>query len=318
MKKNNDRIEIIDLIRGIAIILMIAGHIGFGNIIKTYVYSFHVAIFYLISGYFYRNKQIKKDLIKLIIPYFVYGLINAILFYIIFKYDFIHNIKSLFWNNTEIKGFTALWFLTSLFFSKTIFSIYNKINKKVKIVFIVLFTAISYFLMPFQLPYSLKTTFVGFILIYCGNLLNKYNSSKYVYRIMNLSLIETILLALFTSISIWLNGFVNMRSANYGNLVLFLFNAISMSTIIFNILRYIEKAINDKFLNKTLNIVKNIGKNSLLYLCFNQILIAIFMKILDFLNVNIIIKKIIVLVCAILTIYLYTNIKEKIKNRRLV
>ena len=57
MKK---RIEFIDIAKGIAIICIILGHLG-SNQINRIVFTFHVPIFFIITGYFtnriYNNKE---------------------------------------------------------------------------------------------------------------------------------------------------------------------------------------------------------------------------------------------------------------------
>ena len=70
----------IDIMRGTAIILMVIGHSGF--IYKDYIYLFHMAVFFMISGYLYSPKYSKNlssvcDLVKkriksLWLPCFLY------------------------------------------------------------------------------------------------------------------------------------------------------------------------------------------------------------------------------------------------------
>lgn len=70
----------IDIMRGLAIILMVIGHSGF--IYKDYIYLFHMAVFFMISGYLYSPKYskdlksvwtlIKKRIVSLWLPCFVW------------------------------------------------------------------------------------------------------------------------------------------------------------------------------------------------------------------------------------------------------
>ena len=43
------RIDYLDYSKGIAIILVVLGHIFNGGNIKTYIYSFHIPLFFIIS-----------------------------------------------------------------------------------------------------------------------------------------------------------------------------------------------------------------------------------------------------------------------------
>ena len=49
------RIEWIDLAKGLAMILIIAGHAGHDPV-DRFLYTFHVPVFFLISGYFITEK----------------------------------------------------------------------------------------------------------------------------------------------------------------------------------------------------------------------------------------------------------------------
>lgn len=69
------RFQFIDIARGLAIICIVLGHLGQANINRV-VFTFHVPIFFLITGYFMNDKTSIKDFIKkkartLIVPYFV-------------------------------------------------------------------------------------------------------------------------------------------------------------------------------------------------------------------------------------------------------
>lgn len=70
----------VDWSKSIAIFLVIWGHMPMQSGIYTFIYSFHMPLFFLISGYLYKPQEtIKKELCKnfktLIIPYFIYQLI---------------------------------------------------------------------------------------------------------------------------------------------------------------------------------------------------------------------------------------------------
>ena len=68
--KEKRRLEYIDVVRGIAMLSIIAGHMG-NNLIMRIVFTFHVPVFFLISGLFYTEKKGKtrNSIINLIKPY---------------------------------------------------------------------------------------------------------------------------------------------------------------------------------------------------------------------------------------------------------
>lgn len=42
----NQRIEYIDIAKGVGIILMIMGHIGYGELFHRFIHAFHMPLFY--------------------------------------------------------------------------------------------------------------------------------------------------------------------------------------------------------------------------------------------------------------------------------
>lgn len=98
MKKNTKML----LLSCIGIVLVVLGHtrstIGSFDGIFPY-YSFHMALFIFISGYFYKceneenilkkNGYFFKKVKKLVIPYFIWNLIYGILVNILRKFDVI-------------------------------------------------------------------------------------------------------------------------------------------------------------------------------------------------------------------------------------
>ena len=66
----------IDALRGLGIIIMVMGHVGFGNTFYLIKSSFNMATFFLISGYLFKVKSNQsftlftlKMLRRLLIPY---------------------------------------------------------------------------------------------------------------------------------------------------------------------------------------------------------------------------------------------------------
>ena len=73
LQKDKSRIEYIDIARGIAILLMIVGHAIKPGLKYAFIFSFHMPLFIIVSGFFYRDKSFKSTLLniikKLIVPY---------------------------------------------------------------------------------------------------------------------------------------------------------------------------------------------------------------------------------------------------------
>ena len=69
------RIEHIDIAKGIAILFVIIGHTIPDGIVKNIIYSFHMPVFFFLSGFFFKPRPIKKLLARnakrLLLPYAV-------------------------------------------------------------------------------------------------------------------------------------------------------------------------------------------------------------------------------------------------------
>lgn len=100
---NAQRDTSFDIAKGIAIILMVIGHSGTTDYIKSFIYLFHLPAFYFISGYFFNDKYVndkityaKRKLNQLYKPFIIYGIIFLILsplFYELKMYIYPHKYK---------------------------------------------------------------------------------------------------------------------------------------------------------------------------------------------------------------------------------
>ena len=82
MKK---RIDYIDIIRAFGIICMISGHLpNVNSDWSLYIHAFHMPIFFIISGLFFKEKEpfstfIQKKVRTLLIPYFTFDMFMSML-----------------------------------------------------------------------------------------------------------------------------------------------------------------------------------------------------------------------------------------------
>lgn len=218
---DNKRIDYIDIIKGIAIFLVVWGHsIQYGGTGKnvfedkcfTFIYSFHMPLFMILSGYvfaktIYRKKFyeiIKNKIVHLAFPAIFWG----ILFYIIkvivenylLKNVFLFSFREMF------QGIWNVWFLWSVFFCTIIVLLVEYMKKKYMCLITLLLGFIMLYFLPngdlnvFMFPYFL----VGYIweknedipakcyclcLILFPLLLSYYSKEHYIYvsGIMDLS-----------------------------------------------------------------------------------------------------------------------------------
>ena len=133
-----DRIEYIDIAKGIGILLVVIGHVVWGDnypmdgstTICRFIYSFHMPLFFIISGLCIKDtKRLSKDTVArmargYLIPYAVWSVVYIVAFEIIaiIKHEpSIVNIDNyLFAHAISNCGVAPLWFLLALFISELI------------------------------------------------------------------------------------------------------------------------------------------------------------------------------------------------------
>lgn len=62
-EKNLDRqtrLDWLDMVRAVGIILMVAGHIGFGKIFDHYIHAYHMPLFFLFQGIYIKKQGLLK------------------------------------------------------------------------------------------------------------------------------------------------------------------------------------------------------------------------------------------------------------------
>lgn len=303
--KNNNRMKLFDIARGIAILLVLSGHDLAKGIIKNTIYSFHVPIFIIISGYFYKEKslleEIKDSFLKLVVP--------STLIIILFKY--LKVLLTLLLPNINFyynyQGMTFLWFIYMLVVVKIIFNINKKIAKKNEFLLaglIFLESFFGFFLGKngYWLPWGIDVSFLSLIFYYFGYISKKYN---YLNKILNNNYL------IFLSLLIWIIGIkfscIDLSIRLYTNGLWSIITAICGSIIIFKLSSNIEKK-----LKKTPKFLSWCGKYSLYFLIAHFIEVIIFNYNFDISN-NIL--KTLIIFCikytfAILFVYTVTSLKK--------
>lgn len=288
----SERLDYIDLARAFCILLMVMGHVGFGTVFSKWIHSFHMPFFFIVSGLFIRQRTINNFLIvkgkSLILPYLSVGLFHCVLFCLINNKWSLDVFAYLLFNNrgSGIPIAAALWFLPAIFIAELLFLIFLKMKDSFIylgacsiICFVIGLIIIDRF--GNVLPLSINQALIGVFFIFVGYCFQKID-------LLNLAINKwsLVLLFLFTSATVFLNDFVNMRTGEFANPLLFVFNAISMTII----LLFLFKNIDDYYCKISKNGItmflrnrfKTIGKNSIIYLCFNQLAIFIILPFFSY------------------------------------
>ena len=267
----DSRDPIIDLIKSIGILLVVLGHINspFGKII----YSFHMPLFFIISGAFIIGqnslRQLHKDIVKLIVPTLVFFVIGYFVtftknlylereienFYIAFQNLF-------YWTDSKLiknYGF-VLWFLPVLFWGKLItnslifkYSRYN--NLIILSVIIILILIKKYFSIFIPLGIDIAIFVVPFLLLGYLTYGNRYTILNYKFYILFISLF-----ILYFLIEIYGIQWVDIGAREYDNYMV----SILFAYLIFLILYLVCNVI--FIINKIFRPLLFFGENTLLIL----------------------------------------------------
>lgn len=279
----------IDILKGIGMLTVVANHSNFGHMFSIFVSSFHMQLFFFISGLlFVSGKYSFKDFARkrirgLLIPYVFFALLTIVFVVSInlFSKAEVFEYKSIFlgiiWSNQGIFPITgALWFLQALFIVECLYFVLDKINiKYFHLITSLLFALFALILAKFELklPFSMDSAFGAFAFYGFGHYLSKkravFNRVTSFFFKNFFSIIPFAFLMLVNCCFILLNGEVNPRIAEYSNFVLYYFNAGLAILILYSISIKLSQ-VSKGFVTKYLSFV---GVNSIVFLGMNQILI---------------------------------------------
>ena len=129
-----ERIQWIDTAKGIGIICVILGHL-YAPGLFIFIYSFHIPLFFFLSGYLFNGKSCFKEFVKskikgLLIPYIVLGVPLLVLSTIYESKGFSIDVFFEYCKKFILQQrLYTLWFLTSLFVLEILFYFINKYIK---------------------------------------------------------------------------------------------------------------------------------------------------------------------------------------------
>lgn len=145
------RIDYLDVAKGIAILSVVVGHTFSaydpGSFLNKFIYSFHMPLFFILSGYFFKSQEFKPALNKkvkhLLMPYVIINLVRCLNAF--FQYGFSQKIltdyffPALYGNGSTPKAALCLvdvkivgmtWFLAAMFVCQVLYLILDEVSKK--------------------------------------------------------------------------------------------------------------------------------------------------------------------------------------------
>lgn len=289
------RIEWIDSLKGIGIIMVVLGHSGIPENINKYILSFHMPLFFFISGYLSNYSKykfivfVKKKINTLLKPYFIFSIISYIMWILMEKPFTNSNVNILkpligILYSTNVNDYMIfngpLWFLTCLFIVEIIFFIiHNLLKSKIKIIFIL---AIMYFISEFfiinrsvVLPWSIEISLTAIIFFGIGFILK--NNLKFDLINKNKIIFILLISIILNRYSVENNSNIYMYNNIYGDYFTFYIGALSGINICIIIANILKKS----------QLLKFYGENSIIILATHIKLILILRGLTEIIGIDI-------------------------------
>lgn len=292
LSESKKRIDWIDMAKGYGMLAVIIAHICSGPL-KLWIYTFHMPLFFFLSGYVFSNKEdfdifIKKKAKALLVPYFSLG-IPMVVFTVLL--NIYYNTFTVALTKELIKDFIiqkrqwTLWYIACLFFLNVIFYLLTKYVKttpwRVFAVLSMSFIGLVYYKSGgLPLPWNIDTCFMA-IPFFFGGFALKQNSNK-IDNLLSQTKNKILLFLTFGLINL-VFGYLNIKTTGKGLEMFYseyanpLFTYISAFAGIFAVIIF------SKFFS--LKPIRYIGENSLVYYAWHQtIMIPITKDLFGFLG----------------------------------
>lgn len=286
LNRKTKRINWIDMAKGYGILFVIIAHCEVGKL-GTWIYTFHLPLFFIISGYLFTYEKDIKDFLKkkfktIIFPYFALGVpmivCSGIGHYVKGDYSII-DIIVLVLRFIIQKRMWTLWFLACLFCVEFLFYfLFRYLKSLTKLglacTFLTLFGYIYYLSGGRSLPWNFDSSWMAITFFYFGFFCKQKSSVFNKFLDKKLSILLFICSLVLNVIFMFINfklGFRNLEmfGSSYGFLPLVYTSAIcgSIAIIIFS-----------KWF--TIYPIQYLGMNSMLYFAWHQ---TIFRPLVDIL-----------------------------------
>ncbi len=266
----------VDMMKALAIMLMVIGHnefaYWFGGLPRRIIFSFHMPLFFILSGYMHKQRNFKKTLKQgaygLLYPYFTFGIVSMLLKILLRDYPIILAIKVLFSANSAhtysvpyVGGHTIgpIWFLASLFWARLFFTILLSVGNNRYVLVSFILSGIAVFLASIvNLPFGILTGTSALFFLSIG----------YYIKKNGMNCLFLLLCIILWPITI-MKYPMDMAGFLYGNYLLNTIGAIGGTIFCFFL----------SILMSKIPLVRNFafwGRYSLHVLCWHYLIIAIF------------------------------------------
>lgn len=272
------RIHWVDFSKGIAIILVIVGHtVNNPSLIRGIIFSFHMPLFFILSGYTSKTVTSIKDLTfrakkmftKLLFPAYIIYFIRLPLYKFLLgtSYTMSQVFKTALWasgTNGQFLGLTfnafgMMWFMVVLFGVRNVYDLIALLVPKKALTIFTLFISILGMIIGkyAYLPFSFDLVMTSLILFHVGYLIKKHNifNNKFYF------IVSTIIYFIGLRICAFPDKYLEMAAREFPLYLLSLLTAIAACINIFMFSAWLEKKNTAK---KFYSTIEFLGKNSMI------------------------------------------------------
>jgi len=273
----------LDILKAFGIFLMVFDHVGWGDLVHTYIQSFHMPLFFIVSGYLWKPEQnIKKIAIRrfktVLVPYFSFVILYLMIMIVasiagLSDKNIVLALRAVLLFPTDMQNMPfapALWFLPCFFFCNLLYAFLSEKLGKNKWIAMMLLATVGFIystMTNYMLPFSLEPLMVTPLFMLVGEFI-KENEEK-IFHWLNKCWI-LLGLTVLDGILVYINGSCDLRSARYHNCGLYIVDAILGTLIIWGIIR---KILNVSIMNRVG--LTYLSIYSITFLCVNQIAIML-------------------------------------------
>lgn len=340
-----ERYLFVDIAKGIGILLVMFAHVNYTPALLTYIYAFHMPLFFVLSGMLFRKEKycsfaqfFKKRFLKLICPYMFFYIISMIINFGIgilaqgitpdLLNSYFHYFVQMFIAENSSSVINApLWFVPCLFAVELIYYFISKLKTALVVIVCALLACVGWLLeseyLPTQnviIPWSLDSALfaIGFYAI--GNMsfhkvkgaISRIENSKYRIAI---AVGGALLCALLLAPIAYINGKISLGSKVLNNgILLYLSGIIGTLGVLFISVLLIK----NRFL-------RFCGQNTFCLMSTHHLIRTIFVGCLSWLGLRIydntkiietIIPFLLVLAVSLICTLIYNKVKQCIAFRK--
>ncbi len=284
------RLKSIDITRAIAMLFIVLGHTLVHSencsAIYKFIYSFHVILFFVISGFTFSGKKkffefLKGKFLRIMIPYFIWAVLFLVP-YMLFasgvsadlgretSLDLLGQIKTIFYGDfVNLMQNRPLWFLPALFTTELIYYFVVRVSEKFPkaelplLITMILVSFVAVRFLKVTLPWGLNQAIIIGWFLYLGYLMKKHNILEKVLSVKHI-LIPLFLVA--GSLACYFNGTIDCMTNSYQIFPLTILSSISFSFVVIFIANIVKEN----------RLLEYIGKNTMGILIFHRIIVLLF------------------------------------------